>query len=85
MEHEIPDRQTLTIAKIVIKFLLGAIIGSLLVVILYSNFQFSVPTLANLQMICSCLFVIACGILSAIWGSKFLGVMLQALTEASWL
>ena len=83
MESETLDRQIWAIAKIIIKFLLGAIIGTLLVSILYSNFQFSVPKLVTLQLICSCLLVFTCGILSSIWGGKFLGALLQGLLEVS--
>jgi hypothetical protein len=81
MESPNPVRQILTVAKIVIKFLLGAAIGLLLVVIIYSNFQFSIPVLVTIQMICSCLFVIICGVFSAIWGSKFLTTLFQGLLE----
>jgi Kef-type K+ transport system membrane component KefB len=75
----------MTVAKIVVKFILGAMIGGLIVAKLYSNFQFSVPTLATLQMICSCLLIFYCGILAATGSRKSLGAMFKALAEASWL
>jgi hypothetical protein len=82
MDSPNTPQKIIAVAKIVTKFLLGSAIGLFLVVILYSNFQFSMPILATFQIICSCLLILTCGILSAIWGSRFLSVVFQGLLDS---
>jgi hypothetical protein len=65
-----------SLRDIAIQCLLGLAFGVLFVAVPLSYFQyFSPDKVLPIHLICSAIFVLGCGLLSATWGSKFLQLL----------
>lgn len=79
MESDNLDLNPRTLAKIAIQFLLGAACGLALMVAFARFFWVFSAGISTAQIIVSVLLTIACGTISAIWGSKALAWLSKML------
>jgi hypothetical protein len=83
MESETTGLNRRTPAKIALQFLIGLAIGSAIILIPISYFNFFTPGISSIQIAASAGFVLVCGLLSAIWGNKGLEILVKIIESMS--